>query len=361
MAGRRTTRGRNVNKGKLELSELVKRFDLHNRSDGKSEKTLRWYNQSLGLFQNWLSGEGMSTRLRDLGEDEVRHFIIHLQGRRGVRGERASSHTVNCRVRALRAFFAWLHRRGYTETNRLGDLRPPKVRQKEIEIMTDDEIERMFGCMDPDTELGARNTSIFSLMLDTGLRLSEVVTLKYGDVHLEEQYVKVLGKGDKERIVAFGANCRSSLLNYDRLYRAKTTEPGADVFFLCMDGCAMTSDALRSLTTRLAKSAGVLRLHPHLLRHTYATRFLLNGGDVFLLKQNLGHTTLAMVERYVHIANRMAAQVSQEFSPMDRFEIRGARPLRNSVNSDGWSGPRRPNAVRFGRGRSGVRHPSRKG
>ena len=360
MVGRRYSRSRNVNKGKMELAELAKQFELHNRSDGKSEKTVRWYNQSLGLFQNWLSGEGMSTRLRDLGEEEVRHFIIHLQGRKGVRGDVASSHTVNNRVRALRAFFAWLHRREYAECNRLEKLRPPKVRQKEIEILTDDEIERIFSCLDPDTELGSRNTAIFSLMLDTGLRLSEAVTLRYADVHLEDQYVKVLGKGDKERIVAFGANCRRSLADYERLYRTKTPERKADVFFLCMNGCPMTSDALRSLTTRLSRSAGVSRLHPHLLRHTYATRFLLNGGDVFLLKQNLGHTTLAMVEKYVHIANRMAAQVSQEFSPMDRFEMRGARPLRHSFNGDGWNRQRYPNTGRFVRGRPGVGNPSGK-
>ncbi len=72
----------------------------------------------------------------------------------------------------------------------------------------------------------------------------------------------------------------------------------------------MTSDALRSLTERVSHAADVSRLHPHLLKHTYATEFLLNGGDVFLLKQNLGHTTLAMVERYVHIASQRAALMS---------------------------------------------------
>ena len=359
MVGRRYSRSRNVNKGKLELAELAKQFELHNRSDGRSEKTVRWYNQSLGLFQGWLSSEGMSTRLRDLGEEEVRHFILHLQGRKGVRGESVQPHGEQpCPGAPL--LLAWLHRREYAECNRLEKLRPPKVRQKEIETLTDEEIERIFACMNPNTELGSRNTAIFSLMLDAGLRLSEVVTLKSYDVHLEDRYVKVLGKGDKERIVAFGANCQRSLANYDRLYRTKTTGRGVDVFFLCMDGCPMTPDALRSLTTRLSSPAGVSRLHPHLLRHTYATRFLLNGGDVFLLKQNLGHTTLAMVEKYVHIVNRMAAQVSQEFSPMDRFEMRGARRFRHSLNGDSWKGQGYPNAARFTRGSSGARNPYRK-
>ena len=88
------------------------------------------------------------------------------------------------------------------------------MRQKEIEILSDEEIGRIFASMNPHTALGARNTAIYSLMLDTGLRLKEVATLRYKDVHLGGRYVRVLGKGDKERIVAFGANCRKALSNY---------------------------------------------------------------------------------------------------------------------------------------------------
>ena len=328
---------------KLELSKLVERFEVHNRSDGKSPRTIEWYNQTLEIFTGWLAEEGMSTCLNDIGEDEVRRFVLHLQRRKGLWGD-ASSHTVNNRVRALRAFFNWLYRQGYTECHRLENLKPPKVRQKEIEILTDEEIDRIFASVNPKTAMGSRNTAIYSLMLDTGLRLSEVVTLKYEDVHLNSRYVKVLGKGDKERIVAFGANCHKTLLNYAQHYRFENQEEGSDTFFLCIDGHSMGAEGLRSLIERLSKAAGVPRLHPHLMRHTYATRFLLNGGNVFLLQQNLGHTTLDMVLRYVHIANRMAAQASQEYSPLDRFEMRGTRRYRHSFNGDGWQGKIYPNA-----------------
>ena len=97
-----------MNPEKLELSELVHKFKIHKRSEGWSEKTVEWYQQALGLFQAWLTEQGMSTCLEDLGEDEVRHFILHLQDRKGLRGK-ASSHTVNNRVRAVRAFFNWLY------------------------------------------------------------------------------------------------------------------------------------------------------------------------------------------------------------------------------------------------------------
>jgi integrase/recombinase XerC/integrase/recombinase XerD len=308
-----------MNPEKLELSELVDKFLVHKRSEGWSERTVEWYQQALGLFQAWLEEEGMSTRLDDLGEDEMRLFILHLKGRPGLRGP-ASSHTVNSRVRAVRAFFNWPYEEDYTECHRLLKVRPPKPRELEIEILTDEEIERTFASINPHTVLGARNTAIYSLMLDTGLRLTEVVTLKYQDAHLDNRYVKILGKGDKERIVAFGTTCQRALLNYVQHWRVGNEREEGETLFLCIDGHPMGAEALRSLTERLSKTAGIPRLHPHLIRHTYATRFLLNGGNVFLLKQNLGHTSLAMVERYVHIASQMAAVVSQGFSPLDRVE-----------------------------------------
>jgi integrase/recombinase XerC/integrase/recombinase XerD len=276
-----------MNPEKLELSELVDKFLVHKRSEGWSERTVEWYQQALGLFQAWLEEEGMSTRLDDLGEDEMRLFILHLKGRPGLRGP-ASSHTVNSRVRAVRAFFNWPYEEDYTECHRLLKVRPPKPRELEIEILTDEEIERTFASINPHTVLGARNTAIYSLMLDTGLRLTEVVTLKYQDAHLDNRYVKILGKGDKERIVAFGTTCQRALLNYDQHYRFANQGQEAETFFLCIDGHPMGAEGLRSLTERLSKTAGIPRLHPHLIRHTYATRFLLNGGDSLLCSRTWG-------------------------------------------------------------------------
>ena len=146
---------------KLDLGKLSERFEVHNRSDGKSSRTVEWYNQTLDIFAGWLAEEEMSNCLDDIGEDEVRLFVLHLQGRKGLWSD-ASSHTVNNRVRALRGFFNLLYRQGYTECHRLENLKPPKVWQKEIEILTDDEIERVFASVNPNTAMGARNTAIYS-------------------------------------------------------------------------------------------------------------------------------------------------------------------------------------------------------
>ena len=360
MVASRTARIRGMDQDKLDLKTLTRHFEVHNRSEGKSPRTVEWYNQALELFEGWLEDEGIGTGLNHLGEDEVREFVLYLQGRKGLRGL-ASSHTLNNRVRALRSFFAWLHRRGYTKEHRLKDLRPPKVSEKVIEPLTSEEMVKIFASMNPNTLLGARNTAIYSLMLDTGPRLSEVVNLKYEDVHLEDRHIKVLGKGNKERIVAFGATCQRSLIDYSYRFRGEPAHSGVDTFFLSIDGYPLSPSALRSLTERVSQAAGVPRLHPHLLRHTYATQFILNGGDVFLLKQNLGHTTLAMVERYVHIASQIAALRSQGFSPLDRFDVQASRRFRHGFNPDNARGKIYPNAGRSTRNRgSWVKQPGPK-
>ena len=120
----------------LELRTLAKEFELHNRSEGKSASSVKWYNEVTDLFEDWLESEGMSNCLEDLGSRQVRQFILHLQDRPGLRG-RATTHMSTNRVRALRSFFNWLYCEGYTEDHRLARLKPPKARHSERDRYTD--------------------------------------------------------------------------------------------------------------------------------------------------------------------------------------------------------------------------------
>ena len=314
----------------LDITTLISHFEVHNLTEGKSPRTVEWYNDVLGLFVGWLRRSGLSTSLDQIGEPEVRSFVLHLQQTPSRTGKPLSSHSISNRVRALRAFFSWIAKKRFTKVNLLEDMRPPKTVGRVIEPLKESEIRAIMGSSNTNTVLGARNAALVSLMLDTGLRLSETAGLTVDDVHMDDRYVKVLGKGSKERIVAFGAACQRSLVNYYMHYR---TEPAHDLivsFFLGIDGYPLSPAGIKSVMVRLGRSAGVPRLHPHLLRHTYATSFLINGGDVFLLKQNLGHSTLAMVENYVHIASRTAAVRSQSFSPLDRLNVQVDRRYRHS-------------------------------
>ena len=346
MASNRNLRWEEMDKSKTDLSVLKQHYEVHNRTEGKSPKTVGWYNEVLGLFMRWLGEDGSSTAIGDIDENTVRRFILHIQERPGINKGHASTHTVANRVRALKAFFAWLGKKGYTKGDLLRELKMPRTVDRVIEPLNEEDIGKMFSGIDANTVLGARNSALVSLMLDTGLRLSETAYLEESDVHLEDRYVKVLGKGGKERIVAFGVACQRAMLHYYHHFRVEPSHSGVSCFFLTIDGYPLSPDAIKSYFRRLSKAVGIPRLHPHLLRHTYATSFLLNGGDVFLLKQNLGHSTLVMVENYLHIASTRAAIRSQEFSPLDRFNLKGSRRYkhgfdRGSVDGNIYSKPRR--------------------
>jgi len=334
---KRNLRWEEMDKSKIDLSVLMQHFEVNNRTEGKSPRTVGWYNEVLGLFIRWIGEGGSSAAIGDIDEDTVRRFILHTQEKPGMKG-RASTHTVADRVRALKAFFAWLGKKGYTDGDLLRELKMPKTVDQVIEPLNEEDIRKVFSGINANTLLGARNSALVSLMLDTGLRLSEAAYLEGSDVHLEDRYVKVLGKGGKERIVAFGVACQRAMLHYSHHFRVDPSHNRVTSFFLTIDGYPLSPYAIKSFFRCLSKAVEIPRLHPHLLRHTYATSFLLNGGDVFMLKQNLGHSTLVMVEAYLHLASRRAAIRSQEFSPLDRFNPKDSRRYKHGIDRTDMDG-----------------------
>ena len=139
---------------------------------------------------------------------------------------------------------------------------------------------------------------------------------------MNEGLFKVMGKGRKERIVPMGSNAQRALQRYLFRYRPKPLHAGIDNVFLTVLGKTLTENSVKLIFSRLAKKSRVARLHAHLCRHTFATRFLINGGDVFTLQQILGHSTLEMVRRYVTLAANHVAIQHNKFSPLDRLNVR---------------------------------------
>jgi len=215
----------NRNKNKLEMGRLLKHFEAFNLSEGKSRHTIDWYNQAVGRFSLWIEAEGRSTCLGAVGEDEVREYILYLRNKTR-HGHPLSLHTINTWVRAIRSFFHWLAEAGYTEDHLLARLKPPKMPQRLIDPLTAEEIGKLFSSLNQKTVSGARDHAILSLFLDTGLRISELAHLKEADAYLEERYVKVLGKGNKERLVSMGASCQRSMLHYYYHFRPELAFPG---------------------------------------------------------------------------------------------------------------------------------------
>jgi integrase/recombinase XerC/integrase/recombinase XerD len=312
-----------------KLSQCIDYYEVCNRAEGKSPKTISWYSANLRRFRNYLKSRHLPDSIDNIDTKLLREYVIYLLKRNRfdshpytpMQAETLSSATVHGHVRTLRAFFSWLAMEGLTQDNAAKDLKPPKVTRKVVSTLSDEEIRAMLSTFSTSPS-DARNQTLFLILLDTGLRMGELINLKMENLHMDEGYLKVMGKGRRERIVPIGNNAQKVLQRYLFRFRPKPINPVINNVFLSQSSKPLTENSMKLMFTRLAKRSGVCRLHAHLCRHTFATRFLINGGDVFSLQQILGHSTLTMVSHYVNLASSHVVIQHQKFSPLDRLNLR---------------------------------------
>jgi integrase/recombinase XerC/integrase/recombinase XerD len=315
----------------LSLPDLIAYYETCNRAEGKSPKTIKWYSDNLRRFHDYLKSRHLPDSPDRIDIRLLREYTLYVLKQRRFTGhpftpiqtDPLSSSTVHGHVRTLRAFFSWLVKEGLAEINVARDLKPPKVTKKVVTTLSDEEIQAILRTFHPSIPSDARNQTIFMLLLDTGMRIGELINAKSEDVHMNEGFIKVNGKGNRERMVPIGSSAQRILQRYMFRYRSKPANATIDNVFLTSEGSPLSENSVKLMFARLAKRSGVSRLHAHLCRHTFATRFLINGGDVFTLQQILGHSTIEMVRHYVNLASNHVAIQHQRYSPLDRLNLRG--------------------------------------
>lgn len=330
----------------LTLARAKENYLANLTLEGKSPETVVWHNKKLSAFLGFMEADGSAVKVCELSVDDARNFVRSLMERktkyvqhkfhRETEGSLAPQ-TIHGFVRSLKTFGSWLAEEGYTPEHIFQRLQPPKVPQILIEPLTEDEIRRLITAISQDTLEGARNYAVLLLFLDTGIRLSELVNLELRHIDFVAGEFKVFGKGAKERIVPMGLNTRRAVLRYKEHARAEPMNANDLHLFLSMAGDPISKDAVEKLTQRLARRAKIPRLHPHLLRHTFAVRYLMNGGDVFTLQKILGHTSLEMTRKYVSLASGDVKEKHRQFGPIDNLglvEMKRGRPRRQTSSKN---------------------------
>lgn len=309
----------------MTLPVLLELFAATKKVEGKSPKTISWY---INRMQHFIAFLGEKIHIADLTLNNARAFIASLQERTQryvdhpispVQDGGLSPYTIHGYVRTLKAFGAWMAEEGFISQNPFANLKRPKLPETLIEVLSDQEIGAITQNINPNTFLGARMAVVFSLLLDTGIRANELLTLKIEDIDLDRNCLKVRGKGNKERIVPFGNGTKKVIMRYAVTFRPKSDSP---YLVLSVDGEKLNYDSLAHLVKRLGESVGIPRLHPHLLRHTFAVRYLMNGGDLMSLRLILGHTSISVTQMYLHLAQQHVQVQYTKFSPMDRMNIK---------------------------------------
>ena len=303
----------------LTIREMYEMFLLEQEFRNNSAVTISWYKEQLEDFFMWLM-DNIPKGYNDPAELNLLNFkrygaYLKLQTKRN--GDRLSSSSVQGSMRAVKAFYNFCIGEEYLD-DFSRQLRLPKVHRREQLILDDDEIIQLLrACDDSFSHYSLRNKCFVLLMLDSGLRRGEIPRINIGDITFSTKSMIIRGKGSKQRLIPIGYQTCEQLLNYRLKFRqfAGSSEP----FFLDQYGGRCNENSIKLVFQRLKEVTGIERLHPHLLRHTFATYYLADGGDLETLRLILGHSNIQTTQMYLHLAFNLKLQRSRHNSHIDKL------------------------------------------
>lgn len=307
----------------MKISNVLDNFLKKEIIEGSTADTVRHYRTHIGFFIKYFGDKDINKITYSVYEDYILYLRNKYKESSGFVGkkEKLSGRTIKTYASALKTFLTYAYNNGHLKENVSANIKMPRYKKKVIQILSFKEINTLLGSFDRKTFVGIRDLLIVSLMLDCGLRLSEVTKLKLSDFNKENNTIKIDGKGQKERLVPLTSFIKDCLNLYVYTYYS-TFHKELDeniVLIRTQDNEDASKNTISLMFRRLRKKLG-MNIHPHLLRHTFATLFLVNGGDINSLQLILGHTTLTMVLNYLHLANLINMSLKTKFSPLSNIQ-----------------------------------------
>jgi integrase/recombinase XerD len=310
----------------MEVKDAVQSYFLDCESRGLSIHTMRVYIQRLQHFSDFLTGKEVSDT-EQLTADHLRAFIAELRQRdvnqftnRKPHGQLISTRTIFHYTRIIKTFGTWLVEQEILLRDPFAKVKLPRVEKKLMPSLSTEDMVTIYNHIRrTGGERTSRDLALYCFMLESGARVSEVAKLTLDDLHLDICMAKVHGKGSKERLVYF----TEKTVRFMRKYLKERPQVKAREVFLNMQtGRPVTSNGLTQLIRRYGRKAGI-HCHPHLLRHTFATRYLVNGDEKNLisLQKLLGHATLDMVRQYVNMLPVDVESQYRKYSPLNGLKL----------------------------------------
>lgn len=281
----------------MDFDKALGLFSRHMEAEkGRSPETVRAYLADLASFAQYLESTGKVMSVTQVDRFHVRGFLAEQFGK-------IKKVSVGRKLAAIRSFFRFLVRERVVSVNPAATIRAPKRDKPLPRALSVDDMDRFFS-RNPD--MGKRDSSIFELLYSSGLRISELTGLKVRDLDLKSGWVRVVGKGNKERYVPVGSRAARALASYLPLraflatIRAGMKDSGA--LFLNSRGGPLSSRSIRRILKAYLDSCGLTRdASPHTFRHSFASHLLQGGADLRSIQELLGHTSLSTTQRYTRV------------------------------------------------------------
>ena len=300
----------------MTLQEGYDQF-LTSRDSYCSDITVKNYRHTVNYFLDYLVKQCGGASASEIDVDKIslgvmNSYSIYLKTKVRHSGNPyfkpsesvvISSRTRKDYLKDMVTFINYLYENEYIAENPTDRFKFPRVESQPIEPLTLDEVSKIDECFNLDSKLGIRNLALIHLLLDEGLRSGEVQRLKLKEINFTENYLVIRkSKYGKGRMLPLANKSRFYLLEYFRL----NGQPGDnDYVFSTNRGYPLSENAIKCVFQRLKTKSGITRIYPHLLRHTFATSFILGGGSVELLRIYMGHSSIETTQRYLHLANNM--------------------------------------------------------
>lgn len=277
---------------------------------GLSANTLESYTRDLSLFLDALKKFGVSG-INEIDDTTILKYLISLR-QKGLGARSRARHLVS-----VRGFFRFLVHEKIIEhdPSRLVDL--PKTGLRLPDVLSSDDVMSLLNTPDSNKATGLRDAAMLELLYAAGLRVSELISLKVMDVNLDAGFVRVLGKGDKERVVPIGTFAKSKIMLFLETGRpALLKNIQSSYLFVARAGKPMTRQGFWKLLKKYAATAGITKkITPHSLRHSFATHLLEGGADLRAVQMMLGHVDISTTQIYTHVARERLKQVHDKYHP----------------------------------------------
>lgn len=309
------------------MEQLVEDFLVYLRHErGQSKRTQETYGSLLRRFVRWAGTQHLSN-WREVEFNHLTRFLEHERKRELEREpegspKRLTSESIYGQIAALRAFYRFAETEKFVERNPAELLTLPKRWKRLPKALTNDEVERLLKSKPAVLDPGALCIeAVLELAYASGLRISELCSIRLEQLHLESGFATVIGKGNKERVVPVGKAAVEALNNYLTSARPKLVTPKSPGnVFLSKRGRSFSRETLWRYIKARVKLAGIERnITPHMLRHSFATHLLENGADLRVIQEMLGHAQINTTEIYTHVAGSRLREVHRKFHPRAKF------------------------------------------
>lgn len=299
----------------MKWNESIKEFINYLKIErGLAENTTKSYQTDLKILDTWVAENYPGTSPLKIDTTRLQEFLYQ-------RSKKVKTATHNRTLASLRTYFAYLHFSEYRDSNPMAIIESPKAERTLPDVLSLEEIDAIIAEIDLSHPQGERNRAIIELLYSCGLRVSELINLRISDLFFEEAFIRVEGKGSKQRLIPIAPITQRYINTYIKQIRVhqEIKSKASDIIFLNRRGNKLTRNMIFIIIKDLVEKAGIEKnVSPHTFRHSFATHLLQNGADLSAIQQMLGHESITTTEIYTHIDNTQIRETLYKYHPRNK-------------------------------------------